>query len=122
MAAEVSRVLDRMNQLEQQILVHSILYYRLGTSIWSDYRYDQAAKALKQLIQDNPEEFKQSILFNEFKDFDWVSGYDLPLYHPHYTNVAQWLIGHHTRLEEKRIAEYGARNRNSQREQEIPCA
>ena len=107
MNAEVSRVLDRMNQLEQQILVHSILYYRLGKSILSYYRYEQYAKALKQIIQDNPEEFKQSILYKEFKDFDWVSGYDLPLYHPHYTNVAQWLIGHHQRLEEKRREEYG---------------
>lgn len=85
-------VLTKMNQLQQQILVHSILYYRLGTSIWSDDKWNYKAKELQALAEAHPELYRESILFEEYKSFSWVSGYDLPLYHPHYTAVAVWLM------------------------------
>lgn len=87
-----SAVLNKMNQLEQQILVHSILYYRLGCSIWSDAKWNSKAKELQGLVESSPELFKESILYQEFKGFSWVSGYDLPIYHPHYTAIAVWLM------------------------------
>lgn len=81
-----------MNQLEQQLLVHSIMYYRLGASIWSDARWNQKAKELQSLAETHPEEYKASLLYEDFKGFSWVSGYDLPLYNPKYEAVALWLI------------------------------
>ena len=88
-------ILEKINQLEQQILVHSIMYYRLGASIWDDFKYDRKAKELQALIQANPEEFKASILYEDFKEFSWESGYDLPLWDNHYTAVALWLLEYH---------------------------
>lgn len=90
-------ILEKINQLEQQILVHSIMYYRLGASIWDDFKYDSKAKELQALIQANPEEFKKSILYEDFKEFSWKSGYDLPLWDNYYTAVAMWLIDYHKR-------------------------
>lgn len=81
-----------MNQLEQQILIHSILYYRLGCSIWSDERWNSKAKELQALAGEYPEEYKASLLYEEFKDFSWVSGYDLPLFNTGYTAKALWLM------------------------------
>lgn len=88
-------VLSKINQLEQQILVHSIIYYRLGSSIWDDEQWNKKAKELQGLVEQYPEQFKQSILYEDFKGFSWVSGYDLPLYHPHYEAVAVWLLDYH---------------------------
>lgn len=88
-------ILEKINQLEQQILVHSIMYYRLGASIWDDFTYDRKARELQALIKANPEEFSKSILYNDFKEFSWESGYDLPLWDNHYTSVAMWLMEYH---------------------------
>lgn len=88
----VETILEKINRLEQQLLVHSILYYRLGTSLWTDMQYDTTAKGLKVIIEENPAEFKQSILYDAYVNFDWISGYDLPLYHEKYTKIAQWLL------------------------------
>lgn len=87
--------LEKINQLEQQILVHSIMYYRLGVSIWDDFKYDRKAKELQALMEANPEEFKKSILYEDFKVFSWESGYDLPLWDSHYTAIAMWLVEYH---------------------------
>lgn len=88
-------ILAKINQLEQQILVHSIIYYRLGMSIWNDAKWNEKAKELQHLTEQHPEKFKESILFEEFKGFSWVSGYDLPLYDPRYTAKALWLIDYY---------------------------
>lgn len=87
-----NKVTEKINQLQQQILIHSILYYRLGCSIWSDARWNSKAKELQAMAEQYPEEWKESILFEEFKGFSWVSGYDLPLYDPKYTAKAWWLM------------------------------
>ena len=85
-------LISKMNQLQQQILIHSILYYRLGCSIWSDDRWNRKAKELQHLAESHPEEYSQTILFEEFRGFSWVSGYNLPIYHPQYTAKAVWLM------------------------------
>ena len=87
-----THILSKINQLEQQILVHSILYYRLGCSIWSDTKWNSKAKELQFLVEQNPDTFRESILYEEFKEFSWVSGYDLPLYNPKYEAIALWLM------------------------------
>lgn len=87
-------LIERINQLEQQILVHSILYYRLGCSIWTDDKWNNKAKELQALAEAHPEEYKASLLYDDFKGFSWVSGYDLPLYHEGYTAKALWLMNY----------------------------
>ncbi len=46
-------------------------------------------------MEANPEEFKKSILYEDFKVFSWESGYDLPLWDSHYTAIAMWLVEYH---------------------------
>lgn len=88
-------MLAKINQLEQQILIHSIMYYRLGESIWSDKRYDGKAKELQSLIVNCPEDFEKSILYDDFKEFDWTTGMNLPLWNDTYTKKAVWLLEYH---------------------------
>lgn len=92
LASSSADIISRMNQLEQQILIHSILYYRLGCSVWTDDKWNSTAKTLQKLTEAYPEEFKASLLYEDFKGFSWVSGYDLPLYNPEYTAKAVWYM------------------------------
>ncbi len=85
-------VLSKINNLEQKILVWSIIYYRFGDSIITDKQYDTTAKELQRLIKEYPQEFGQSILYEDFNGFSFVSGYDLPLYDPKYTDVAEFVL------------------------------
>jgi len=85
-------ILSQINQLEQQILIHSIIYYRIGESIWTDKHYDVRAKELQRLIREYPEEFKESILYDDYKEFDWTTGMNLPLWNDKYTKIATWLV------------------------------
>ena len=87
-----SVILSRINQLESQIWCWAIIYYRLGDSIVTDRRYDLTSKELKRLIEEYPVEFENSKHYDVFKDFDWVSGYDLPLYDPVMTNEAEFVL------------------------------
>ena len=62
---------DRVAQLQQQLLVHSYLYYIKDDPIWTDTEYDKACKELLTLNQaGSPYE-------ELFKDFDGSTGYHL---------------------------------------------
>ena len=84
--------MEKINQLESQIWCWAIIYYRLCDSIVTDKRYDATSKQLKNLIDQYPDEFKASRHYNVFKDFEWVSGYDLPLYDPSMTKKAEFVL------------------------------
>lgn len=83
---------NRISQLESQIWCWAIIYYRLGDSIVTDKRYDSTSKELQRLVRDYPDEFKASKHYDVFKDFSWVSGYDLPLYDPAMTREAEFVL------------------------------
>lgn len=85
-------VRDRITQRRRQILVHSIIYYRLGDSIIPDHKWAEWARELCELQTRHPEVSAQCPLADAFKDFDASTGYDLPLGDPHYGAVARWLL------------------------------
>jgi len=87
-----TEIVSRISQLESKIWCWAIIYYRLGDSVVTDRTYDMTSKELKQLIKDNPVEFELSRHYDVFKDFDWVSGYDLPLYDIGMTNQAEFIL------------------------------
>lgn len=92
-----------MNSIEQkiiqrrkQILVHSIIYYRMDDNIISDQIYDEWSKELKHLQDQHPE--VKGFLYEEFKDWDGGSGYKLPQY-SWAVAKAKWLVNYHSTLD-----------------------
>lgn len=85
-------MLELINRREKQILVHSILYYQFNESIWHDRLYDRVALELYKLMNDYPEEFKQSELYDIFKDFDPATGHDFPMTLEPYCTIANSLF------------------------------
>lgn len=76
-----------INRRQRQILVHSCLYYQFNENLIQDHVYDAWSKELAELIQSHKEEFKRSVYYAAFKDYDGCSGFDLP------SLVIQGLLG-----------------------------
>jgi NAD-dependent DNA ligase adenylation domain len=88
-------ILELINRRKRQILVHSFLYYQLNESIISDHTFDAWCNELVKLLKDYPEEAKQSIYYEEFKDFDGSSGFDLPFHYPEIQNTGYKILKIH---------------------------
>ena len=58
-------ILEKINRRQNQILLHSCIYYKFGTSIISDAQFDDWSKELVKLRKENPEIAKQSRLESE---------------------------------------------------------
>ena len=67
----------RIGSLQRWIIVHSIIYYELGSSIVSDKVFDANASQLVQMQKDFPDEAKESDYWYLFYDFDGTTGFDL---------------------------------------------
>ena len=85
-------ILELMIQRRKQVLIHSILYYKMGESLISDQQWNYFARALYELNQKHPDLAEMSFLAREFKDFHPSSGYDLPLNDRWGVQKAQWLL------------------------------
>jgi len=75
-----------------QILIHSYLYYREGTSIIPDSLFDTWCKELK-FIQDRNPQLCEFVDYDEdFRNFDGVSGYNLNYMRPEIVSKAKQLL------------------------------
>lgn len=64
--------------LQRQIIVHSILYYELNTTVISDSEFDFLSKQLVELQkQVRKEELEKSQYYYVFYDFDGSTGFHL---------------------------------------------
>ena len=69
----------KIDFLQLVILIHSYLYYEADNSVWSDRKYDEAAKQLTNIQK----EHTNSWIHNNtqygycFYDFDGTTGFDL---------------------------------------------
>ena len=88
-------VAEKISRRRRQILVHSIIYYRLGDSIVSDFKWAEWAKELCALQEQYPDIAKACPLDDAFKGFDASTGFLLPLGDPHYHAVARRLLDYH---------------------------
>ena len=91
----MEEIASKINQRRRQILVHSIIYYRLGDSVISDFQWAEWANELHALQEQHPEIAKNCISAKEFEGFDASTGFHLPLGDPHYRAVAEWLLNYH---------------------------
>lgn len=69
----------KIDFLQRVILIHSYLYYEADDSVWSDRKYDEAAKQLTNIQKKHT----NSWIHNNtqygycFYDFDGTTGFDL---------------------------------------------
>lgn len=83
-------ILEKINRRQNQILLHSCIYYKFGTSIISDAQFDDWSKELVTLRKENPEIAKQSRYNNRFINFDATTGFNL--YYEDFIKKAEWFI------------------------------
>lgn len=67
----------KMSALQRWIIVHSILYYELDSSIITDAMFDSNAKQLVQMHEEFPDEAECTDYWYVFYDFDGTTGFDL---------------------------------------------
>ncbi|QOP65173.1 DNA ligase [Arthrobacter phage Phives] len=86
-------VASLIERRRRQILVHSILYYRLDSSLIPDATYDAWAQELIRLQAEHPE-ISESVDYHldAFRNFTSSTGFDLPLTDERANRVARDLL------------------------------
>jgi hypothetical protein len=69
--------LEKINQRQRQIIVHSVLYYRFNTNIITDEKFNRWAEELVKLQEDYKELTKESAFYVIMQDFDGSTGFHL---------------------------------------------
>lgn len=86
-------VMEEIERLRRQMYIHSIIYYRYGTSLISDQEFDVRAKRLKHLQEQYPLVSQTVEFYEDFKDWDGTTGYHLLRTYPDdMERIAQRLI------------------------------
>ena len=86
-----------------QVLVHSVIYYRLNESIISDAQWSAWALELENLQKAYPGIAAQCPYAGDFKGFDHSSGFDLPLHDSWAINKAMQLINLRNKYEKEGV-------------------
>lgn len=86
---EISALIYRRRQ---QVLVHSVLYYRMNKNLIDDATWSKWALELEELQDKYPEISANTPLYDEFKHFDHSTGSDLPLGNLWAVNKANYLL------------------------------
>lgn len=92
------KIIELINQRRRQMIVHSIIYYRYGTSVISDTQFDKLAKELVVLQEKYPQESKVAIYNEYFEDWDATTGFqltDIPEMHA----KAEYVMDLHTKFQ-----------------------
>lgn len=84
---------ELINRRRHQILVHSILYYRLDSTLVPDATFDGWARELAALQREDPEASEAvEYQLTAFRNYTGNTGFDLPLDDSEATEVAQRLL------------------------------
>ena len=81
-----------IHRRRQQILVHSVLYYRMNENLIDDATWSRWAVELEDLQSRYTEIAKTVTMHKEFENFDHSTGSDLPLDNPGAINKANYLL------------------------------
>lgn len=86
-------VASLIERRRRQILVHSILYYKLDRPLIADHVYDSWAQELITLQREHPE-VSEAVAYHRdaFRNFTSSTGYDLPLDDERANRVARDLL------------------------------
>lgn len=73
-------IMEKIQQRRLQLLVNSVIYYRLDTILVEDKQFDKWAYELRDLQKKYPKESEATKYYEYFKDWDGTTGYNLPVY------------------------------------------
>ena len=90
--AKIGTVEELITRRRRQILVHSVIYYRLNDSIISDWQWGQWAVELEKLQNEYPEIAEKCPFADAFRGFDHSTGQNLPLDDPWALSTALYLL------------------------------
>ena len=91
-------VKELITRRRRQILIHSCIYYRLNSSIWTDTEYDAKARELQELQEKYPGLAAECPYYADFKDFtESTTGFSLPIHDPSIVIKAQRLLEYHNK-------------------------
>ena len=89
------KIAELIERRRRQILVHSVIYYKLNQSIISDRQWSIWAKELQELQAEYPDISAKVWGADAFENFDCSSGFDLPLDDPWAVHKANHLLQLH---------------------------
>lgn len=89
---EQEHIAELINRRRRQILVHSVIYYKMNENLISDSTWSKWATELEELQTKYPDIAAKVPYAKEFKDFDHSTGMNLPLDDPWAVNKARQLL------------------------------
>ena len=89
---EETTVASIINRRRRQLLVHSVIYYKLNENLISDDQWSKWGVELEELQKQYPKISAECIYSEAFKDFDHSSGMNLPLEDPWAVRKARYLL------------------------------
>lgn len=87
-----SKIAELITRRRRQILVHSIIYYRMNDNLVSDSQWAKWALELEDLQREYPDIAEDCPYADAFEGFDHSSGYNLPLDDPWGVRKAKQLL------------------------------
>lgn len=91
-------IMEKIKRRRRQIMVHSLIYYRMSTNLIDDKIFDKWAYELVDLQKNYPEESKEVELYDDFKDWDGSTGFNLN-YFP-FWHIAERLLNYRRTVDE----------------------
>lgn len=68
----------KISYLQRRVIVHSLIYYVMGSSVITDKQFDAIAYQLVDMQKLDPRAFEQSEYYYAMNDFDGSTGFDIP--------------------------------------------
>ena len=86
------QIVELISRRRRQILVHSIIYYKMNDNLVSDSQWAAWALELEELQNQYPDIADECPFADAFDGFEHSSGYGLPLDNPWGVSTARYLI------------------------------
>ena len=86
------KIAEKIQQRRLQMLIHSCIYYEFNQNFITDCKWDEWARELVKLQNDNPEISEKVVWYDAFKDWDASTGAFLPLKDEWVVNKAKKLL------------------------------
>lgn len=83
---------ELINRRRRQVLIHSIIYYKMDDNLITDAQWSKWAVELADLQNRYPDIAANCWRADDFEGFEGSSGFDLPLDDPWATNKARYLL------------------------------
>nr|DAU02280.1 MAG TPA: NAD-dependent DNA ligase (contains BRCT domain type II) [Caudoviricetes sp.] len=87
-----AQIKELINRRRRQVLVHSVIYYKLNDNLIDDATWSKWALELEELQNQYPKISAGCLLAKEFENFDHSTGMSLPLDNLWAVHTAQYLL------------------------------